>query len=162
MKYVTKIFLTLCLVAGLGATINANAQIETDATIRATIPHSFVVHNTTLPAGTYTIGVAEKDTAADLNVLEITSANGKTNVLFDTESITGTRPARHTELVFDKIGDTYFLSQVFLKGDNGANQVVKSKMQRRLEESGSVSQSHSISASPVQMKSSKHTARNAK
>lgn len=149
MKFLTKLFLTLCLVVGLGATITASAQIETDATIRANIPHSFVVHNTTLPAGTYTIAVAEKETASDLNVLEIRSANGKTGVLFDTESITGTRPARHTELVFDKIGDTYFLSQVFMKGDYGANQVVKSKMERRLEERGSVSENHSISASPV-------------
>jgi hypothetical protein len=42
MKIVTKLFLALCLVS-LGATLTANAQIRSDAQIRANIPYSFVV-----------------------------------------------------------------------------------------------------------------------
>ena len=45
---------------------------------------------------------------------------------------------QQTALVFDKIGDTYFLSKVFLQGYQGGNQLPKSKMQRRLEENGSI------------------------
>lgn len=159
MKVVTKLFLTLCLVAGLGATLSANAQIESDVTIKANIPHPFVVHNTRLPAGTYTVAVADRGSEPDLNVLEIRSANGKTTVLFDTEPITEPRVAKHSELMFDKIGDTYFLSRVFLRGDEGGNQAVKSKTQRRLEEGGAIAERHSIAASPMQVKSSKQTAR---
>jgi hypothetical protein len=157
MKTITKLFLSLCLVVGLGATLTSNAQIESDATIRANIPHPFVVNNTTLPAGTYVITVP--DTSSDLNVLEIRSANGKTAVLFDTEPVNVTRTMRKSELVFDKIGDTYFLSRVFMSGDEGGNQALKSKKQRRLEESGSVAESQSIEASPVQAKSAKQTTR---
>ena len=158
MKIVTKLLLSLCLVAGLGATLRANAQIRSDATIRANIPHSFVVNNTTLPAGTYVITLADPD-ASDLTVLEIRSANAKTSVLFETESVTVPGLAKRTELVFDKIGDTYFLSKVFLKGDGGGNQLLKSKMQRRLEENGSIAESHSIPASPQLAKSSKRAGR---
>ena len=146
MKIVTKLFLSLCLVAGLGATLTTRAQIQSNTTIRATIPFSFVVNNTTLPEGTYLIKVLDPD-ASDQNMLEIRSANAKTAVLFDTESITVPESASATELVFDKVGDTYFLAKVFLKGDQGGNQVPKSKRQRQLEGNGSIAESHSIAAS---------------
>jgi len=156
MKIVTKLFLSLCLLVGLGATLSTNAQIDSGVTIRANIPHAFVVNNTTLPAGTYDIRVADDYT--ELNVLEIRSVNRKTAVLFDTESTEAKQIMQRSELVFDKIGDTYFLSRVFLSGDQSGNQLQKSKMQRRLEESGSVADSHSIAATRIQGKSSKQTA----
>lgn len=158
MKIVTKLFLSLCLVAGLGATLTASAQIRSDVTIRANIPYSFVVSNTTLPAGTYVVRVLDSY-ASDLSVLEIRSENGKTAVLFDTDPFTVPDLASQTELVFDKIGDTYFLAKVFLKGEGGGNQLLKSKTQRRLEENGAIAESHSIAASPAQAKLSKQAAR---
>jgi hypothetical protein len=157
MKIVTKLFLALCLVS-LGATLTANAQIRSDAQIRANIPYSFVVNNTTLPAGGYVITVVDPYESV-LTVLEIRSANGKTAVLFKTEPVTVSGSARQTELVFDKIGDTYFLSKVFLEGDEGGNQLPKSKMQRRLKENGSIAESHSIAASPALAKASKRAVR---
>ena len=153
MKIVTKLFMSLCLVAGLGTTLAASAQVRSDATIRANIPYSFVVNNTTLPAGTYVLSVADPY-GSDLTVLEIRSANSKIAVLFETQPITDPRSAPQTELVFEKLGDTYFLSRVFLKGDEGGSQLLKSKKQRRLEENGSVAESHSIPASPMQAKNS--------
>ena len=158
MKIVTKYFLSLCLVAGLGATLSANAQIRSDARIKANIPYSFVVNNTTLPAGTYVITVLDSD-ASDLTLLKIRSENGKTAVFFETEAIIVPGLAPQTELVFDKIGDTYFLSKVFLKDDEGGNQLPKSKMQRRLEENGSIAESHSISVSTTLAKSAKRAVR---
>ena len=157
MKIVTKLFMSLCLVAGLGTTLAASAQVRSDATIRANIPYSFVVNNTTLPAGTYVLSVADPY-GSDLTVLEIRSANSKVAVLFETQPITDPRSAPQTELVFDKVGDTYFLSRVFLEGDEGS-QLRKSKTQQRLEENGSIAESHSIAASPAQARNSKHAAR---
>ena len=147
MKVISQVFLSLCLVLGLGAMFASNAQIASDATIKVNIPHSFVVNNTTLPPGNYTIKVA--DDYSNLNVLEIRSANGKTNVLFDTEPVNFERERRQSEVVFAKIGDDYFLSQVFLRGDESGNQVLKSKRQRRLEETGSVAKRTSIGAAMV-------------
>jgi len=94
-----------------------------------------------------------------LNVLEIRSANDKLSVLFETDPVNVTRTARQSELVFDRIGDTYFLAQVFLRGDEGGNQLMKSKKQQRLEEGGVAATKHSIPASPAQAKSSKQAAR---
>ena len=157
MRFITKLFLSLCLVVGLGATLTSNAQIDSNATIRANIPHSFVVNNTTLPAGTYMIMVS--DHGADLTLLEIRSTNLKTAVFFETEPVNVTRVARQSELVFDKIGDTYFLSRVFLRGDEGGNQLLKSKRQKRLEEAGSIAESLTVQASPVQAKTARRIAK---
>ena len=46
MKTITKLFLSLVVIVGLGATLTSQAQIESDATIRANISHAFVVNNT--------------------------------------------------------------------------------------------------------------------
>lgn len=138
MKMVTKLFLSLCLLVGLGATLTSNAQIKSDITIKANVPYAFVVGDTTLPAGAYTIRVAD----GFQNVLVITSATGKTAVLFQTEPVTARSAMDKNELVFDKIGDTYFLSQVFLRGDVSGSQLLKSKMQLRLEEGGSTATAH--------------------
>jgi hypothetical protein len=149
---ITKLFLSLCLIVGLSAVMATNAQIESDATIYVTIPHSFIVRDTTLPSGEYMIKVA--DDYNDLNVLEIRSRQGHTAVLFDTEAVQANRAPGKSELVFDKIGDNYFLSRVFLKGDESGNELAKSRMQRRFEEGGMKAEAYSIAATRKQLKQS--------
>ena len=134
----------------------ANAQIESDATLEVNIPHSFIVRDTTLPAGRYMIKVADD---SNLNLLEIRSIKGHTSVFFDTESVQLPREARHSELVFDKIGDNYFLSRIFFGGDESGNQLVKSRMQRRLEDGGATADTHSMPASRKESKRSSQSAK---
>ena len=143
MKTVSKLLLSLCLLMGFGAAMVAHAQIDSDATIEANIPYAFVVKDTQLPAGKYTIKVADE---TNPSMLEIRSANGHTAVLFETENTLVKRTMHKSELVFDKVGDTYFLSQVFLKGDNSGNQLPESKMARRLEDGGHKAERHSVIA----------------
>ena len=142
MKTVSKLFLLVCLVMGLGA-VAAHAQIETDVAIEANIPHAFIVRDTALPAGKYTIKVADQENP---NVLEIRSADGRTSVLFDTEIKQANRTPGKSELVFNQMGDTYFLSQVFVEGNGTGNQLPKSKMEQRLEGQGLKSEKHSVAA----------------
>jgi len=145
LKMISKLFLSLCLVIGLSAVMTTNAQIDSDVTIEANIPHSFIVRDTTLPAGKYTIRVVDDN--ADLNLLEIRSVDRRTAVFFETESVQLNGRAQATELVFDKLGDNYFLSRVFLSGDESGNQLPKSRMQRKLEDGGMKAETHSIAVS---------------
>ena len=114
--------------------MTTQAQIESDVTIMANIPHAFVVRDTTLPAGKYTVRMADANDRSD--VLQIRSATGKMAVFVETQPIDEVRAARRTELVFDKIGDQWFLSKVFLKGDDSGSQLEETRMQRRLEDGG--------------------------
>ena len=141
---VTKLLLSLCLMIGLSAVMTTNAQISSGTTIEVSIPHSFIVRDTTLPAGKYTVRVAED--FDNLNVLEISNVDRRTTVLFDTDSVQLNGPAQKTELVFDKIGDKYFLSRVFLEGDQSGNELPKSRMLKRMEDGGLKAEAHSIAA----------------
>ena len=139
-----KLFLALCLLT-VGGGVVANAQIDTGVTIQANVPFTFVVGDTTLPAGKYDIKVMDGDSA---NVLELRSVHGHTSVVFDTESAEtrGDRIVSKGELAFDKIGDTYFLSQIWMAGSASGSQLVKSRMEKRLEGKGMNSERHSIVA----------------
>ncbi len=154
---ISKLFLSLCLILGLSAVMATHAQIESDATIYANIPHSFIVRDTTLPPGEYTVRVA--DDYNDLNVLEIRSRDRHTAVLFETQDVQVNPAPGKSELVFTKIGDNYFLSRVFLKGDEAGNELPKSRMLRRMEEGGMTSETYYI---PATRKSSKQAKQSAK
>jgi hypothetical protein len=153
-KYIGRALLILCLLAGVGG-ITARAQIDSGVTVEANIPYAFVVRDKTLPAGKYTIKVLN-DT--DLNLLEIRSANGRTAVLFGTESLQADGTPSKTEVVFDRIGDQYFLSQIWVSGGDTGAQVEKSKMEQNLEADGKTAERHTVAA---HHKSSKKT-KNAK
>ena len=156
MKKITKLFLSLCLLMGIGAAMSARAQIDSDVTIEADIPHAFMVKDTLLPPGRYMVKVADND---NLNVLEIRRMDGRAkSILFETESIQANREPGKSELVFDKLGDKYFLSQVFLKGDEYGNQLAKTKMQRELEDGGLKAERQSVAANRKQTKRSGQSA----
>jgi hypothetical protein len=152
MRHVSKLFMALCLSLGVGA-IAASAQIESDTPIEANIPHAFVVRDTTLPAGKYTVKVADD---ISLNLLEIRSADGHTAVFFETEDMQPRQMPGKTELVFNKVGDTYFLSEVFMQGDPTGNRLPKSRVEERLEGKGLKSEKSSVAA---QAKSSRRSAK---
>jgi hypothetical protein len=136
-----KFFLILSLLIAGGQGI-ASAQIG-DTTIEANITHDFIVGTTTLPAGKYEIRVLS-DT--DPNTFEIRSANGHAVALFETRSAQANRTPRKTELVFNKLGDSYFLSQIWLEGSDLGNELEKTKEEKKLEEGGIVSEHPSVAA----------------
>ncbi|MEK6303320.1 MAG: hypothetical protein AABO41_21635 [Acidobacteriota bacterium] len=149
-RYFGKMLLIGCLLAGVGA-VTTKAQIDSDTPVEADIPHAFLVGDKTLPAGKYTIKVLN-DT--NLNLFEIRSSNRHTAVAFETENVQADRTPRQTELVFNKIGDQYFLSQIWVSESNYGVQVEKSKMEQGLEGKGMNSERHSVAA---HHKSSKKT-----
>ena|SRR3712207_3709303 len=143
MKYLSKLFVALCISLCFGA-VAADAQVESDATVEANVAHPFVVEKTTLPAGRYFISAADQD--GNPSVMEIRSADGRTKVMFDTESAQPARPAAKTELVFDKVGDTYFLSEIFVAGDAAGAKLPKPRMEERMEGKGMAAERHRVAA----------------
>ena len=69
-------------------------------------------------------------------------------IAVDTESVETKRDqiVNKSELVFDKVGDQYFLSQVWVVGTPTGSELAKSKMEKRLEDGGSQSEKHSVVA----------------
>jgi hypothetical protein len=111
-------------------------------TIKADIPFSFTVANTTLPAGNYEISTPAAD---DPKVLEIRQEKGDLAVLFFTEDVASQSREPETELVFHRIGDKEFLSQVWMEGSETGSQLPLSKTAKKLRESGAKTQMHRFS-----------------
>ena len=133
------LILSLFVAGGQGI---ASAQIG-DTTIEANITHAFIVGDKTLPAGKYEIRALYD---SDPNTFEIRSANGHIGAVFETHSAQANRTPRKTELVFNKFGYSYFLSQIWLEGSDLGNELEKTKAEKKLEEGGIASEHPSVAA----------------
>ena len=145
IRNIGKLFLTLCLLM-VGGGVVANAQVDAvPQKIEVNIPFAFAVGDTKLPAGRYEIRIPEP---VSPNVLEIRDARGHTSVVFNTESAEKTQDeiANKTELIFDKIADQYFLSQIWVAGSTSGNELPKSRMEKRLSNGGNQPEKHSVVA----------------
>ena len=124
-----KLLLT-ALGVGLVATAGAvPASAMATQEIKAHIPFRFVVENTRLPAGDYTIQPLGID---EPSVLVMRSANDKVAIEFLTNEATPSRKLQSAELVFDRYGKKEFLHSVLVPGDAGA-EIPASASERRAE-----------------------------
>lgn len=144
IRNVGKLLMLVCLLT-VGGVVVANAQVDTVPQIEANVPFDFVVGDTKLPAGKYQIKTIS-DFAS--NVLEIRTVKGNTAVIFDTENAEtrDNQIQNKTELVFDKVGDQYFLNQIWVAGSSTGNELIKSRMEKTLTNAGGQSEKHSIVA----------------
>ncbi len=92
----------------------ASVQAQTPSRVEVNIPFDFSAGKGTLKAGAYSL----KRTTG--NALVIRSADGKTTALLNAPLAIGSRNSKAGErVVFNKYGDQYFLSQVWMSADAG-------------------------------------------
>jgi hypothetical protein len=92
----------------------ASSNAQTPGRLEVSIPFDFSAGKVILHAGNYSI--TRKSAAA----LAIRSVDGKTTALVNAPLTIGSRDSKAGErLVFNKYGDQYFLSQVWLSIDSG-------------------------------------------
>lgn len=118
----------------------AQAQVA-ETVVVADIPFGFMVRDTTLPAGQYTI---KRLDSVNPNAMEIRSADGVERLVFLVGSAEAVTPPDQTKLVFDRVGDQYFLSEIFEVGDRSGVELKKSRAERRLEKEDGIGQLHSV------------------
>jgi len=94
------------------AIASVNAQTPSQAVV--TIPFDFSAGKANLKAGSYRINRLSG------SAISIRSANGETAAIVSAPLAIGSRDFKAGErLVFNRYGDRYFLSQVWLSVDNG-------------------------------------------
>jgi hypothetical protein len=89
------------------------------------VPFSFSVEKQTMPAGTYRILVEH-------NWLQIRGRDSKTAGIVLTQLLSGKPPEGFGKVVFNRYGDRYFLSQVWLPGMELGRQTPESREEKRL------------------------------
>ena len=106
----------LGLILALSA-VPGHAQDE--AKVKATIPFDFVVGNKELKAGNYVI-----ESLLANNALQFRSEGGDVQQIAFTVPIETNRTGNHERLLFNHDGDQYFLSQVWLSGDENGRELI--------------------------------------
>jgi hypothetical protein len=126
MKNLVLILLTLSLLAIAGGTV-ARAQVI--AAFKADIPFGFTVRNIRLPAGSYTI----KRLNLRPDLMEIRDAEGNNVVFFSTIDTHAAKASEQPELIFNRLGEQYFLSRLFDGGNSTGAELLKSRAEKRLK-----------------------------
>jgi hypothetical protein len=121
--------LILALLTAAGA-ICANAQALEEGSIEADVPFAFIVGEKAFPAGKYTLRRAD---ATNPGVLEISNDKGRGTIFFEAQPARASEYPRQTNLVFDKIGDEYFLSEIWAADTNLGYRLPKTNAEKSLE-----------------------------
>ena len=107
---------------------SAGAQ-EPGTKIRASIPFDFTVKGKTLPAGEYEVSRVMDEPIA----LLLRNVHDKHDeVVVETEPVIGRMSPKRDELIFNRYGDTFFLTEVFTAGEQTGEELYPTHKEREL------------------------------
>ena len=127
MKKYFYIPLAVVMLAGVLAT-NAQAQSTSSQRIVATIPFTFNVGKTSLPAGKYTFTVLNP--TSDRRILQVRSNNGRSTVMILTSGVIG-EVSDNSKLVFECDGEHYYFAQAQMAGDSTSLAAPRTKIEKQ-------------------------------
>lgn len=116
---VSAIVTVLVTVAFISALASVSAQTPSH-NITANIPFEFSVGEKKLPAGQYAVGRINSDGS----MLRVGNRDESASRL--TITVQASEPKEESVLVFTRYGDRYFLSEVWLAGEENGRQMIKS------------------------------------
>jgi hypothetical protein len=139
MNNVGKLFIKMGLLSLLSVMPLA-AQMDNGVDFTASFP--FHAGDAKLPAGNY------RAFQPDLNVpiLQIQSIDGRHSVFVDFISTQSSRPDRQTTVTFEKYGDTDYLDQVRIEGEDYGTKIIPSQVETEAAADANAAQ-HSTIAS---------------
>lgn len=114
-------------------TIGLASVANADEVMTAKVPFSFIVAGSRLPAGNYLVREASDDPA----IVSIASKDGKRFMFALSTALTSEEPRARPELVFEKLGNQYFLARVLLE-DRARGLLITTKQVERGLESAAV------------------------
>ena len=111
---------------GLALALVATGYGQMAPTVEARIPFKFAVSGKVLPDGVY---VVTRDTSGPLKIANLDGSNAVLALAMYAQSNT---PRKEATLVFDRIGDHYFLTQIWEPGSDAGVQIPRCKMESEL------------------------------
>ena len=108
------------------------AQAQT-TNIKASIPFDFVVGDHAYSAGDYTV----KSMSQNSGAIRIDNADESEKGITLSDACEKAHPATQTILVFQRLGDNYFLSQVWTEGSSTGREFRMSKREVQLAKNSS-------------------------
>ena len=125
----------------------ARAQAQIIGRLEADVPFQFHVGNMTLPAGRYMIHELK---GSEPTIMQISSADGRLSVLFGVESAQARTTPEKSELLFNKYGDGFFLSEMFDEGNVDGSRLLTSRDEKRASKENGADVAHVTARHPQQ------------
>jgi hypothetical protein len=97
--------------------------------LKADVPFEFIVNGSTLPPGQYTI---QSFGTVDGKTLLVRNADKNENATVNSINVESRESAPVTKLIFHRYGSRYFLSQVWVAGNERGNALPKSHRESEL------------------------------
>lgn len=141
-----KLRISRTLLVAAAALAFGSAAYSQEVNLRAKVPFDFVLGDKVYPAGEYAL----QTVMANNSSLYLKNAEKPKPALLLTDLHTASTPAKHSELIFHRFGDTYFLYQVWVAGSEVGREFSKSKTEIRMAMNGAKSETVSVAASIVQ------------
>lgn len=119
---IRRVLVTLSLSAALGP-IGLMAQNP----MHVTVPFDFTVGSKSFAAGVYTVhnGVAP-------SVVAIKSADGRSSIMTLTNGVQARQAPGKGKLIFNRYGESYFLSQIWAAGNEVGRQLPRTSAEKEL------------------------------
>jgi hypothetical protein len=108
----------LLLTAAL-ALLAATAASAQSVNVKATVPFSFIVNRATLPAGQYML----KSVDVDGKAVAIRNLTSNTSNLILSNACESLKTSGTTKLIFHRYAGRYFLSQIWMQGNNRGREI---------------------------------------
>ena len=108
----------------------ASAPAQTGGLLKADIPFTFTVGDKTLPTGEYVIERINRQTNQE--TLWIRSADGRISVLVRTMPAQTGAAQEKTKLIFNRYGESHYLSQLWASADGWGLALPESRAERAL------------------------------
>ena len=141
---------TLPLVVLLGLLLATNIAAQTSEELVANIPFSFTVCQEQLPAGKYKIRPV---TSANPRVVLIATENNRPVEMICTHDVQGKKPATSGKLIFNRYGDQYFLSELWVQGETTGRQLAKTEQEETLfRETGATRKRETVTVKVIELK----------
>jgi hypothetical protein len=105
----------------------AHAQHES---VKATVPFDFVVGNRAYPAGEYSVKTMGQ---GDITLRIDSTQEAKTGIV-NSYTCSQLNPSDKTKLVFHRVGDSYFLYQIWTAGDSEGREFPMSRTEIQLSQ----------------------------
>ena len=126
----------------LGTALLVLMAATAHAQSRFDVPFTFHIGDKTLAAGRYSVS-----SATTSGVLLIRSNAGQSMMVLPLCNVPAPKPPSADKLVFHRYGTAYFLSQVWIGGDNVGSQLRQSKAEREIASTTRSTQTTQVYAS---------------
>lgn len=108
---------------GVLTLLAAGSAFAQNVHVRANIPFDFIVDKGKLAAGQYDL--SSLNTATGRTLL-LKNSDGKPLRMINANAVSSIQPSSKTKLVFERYGDRYFLSQIWIEGRDIGHELPKS------------------------------------